>query len=107
MTEKPDEPIDADVVEDETPDTAVAVPQPTPGMPFTPVEPITDYTESGEPTFDYVRDKIEGRVATSIGSAELAGETRQAADVEDAFTKREQAGKDKLEEIRRAMREGR
>jgi hypothetical protein len=63
-----------------------------------------DYTNDGVPTFDFVRDKIEGRFATSIGSTELAGMTPEANAVEDQFAKREQAGKDKLEEIRRAMR---
>ena len=63
-----------------------------------------DYTNDGVPTFDFVRDKIEGRFATSVGSTELAGMTPEAGAVEDQFAKREQAGKDKLEEIRRAMR---
>lgn len=75
----------------------------TPGT-FTPVEPVTDYTDDGVPTFDYVRDQIESRFATSLGSTELAGMTPEAAAVEDQFAKREEAGKDKLEEIRRAMR---
>ena len=73
-----------------------------PGNSFTPIDP--DYTNDGVPSFDFVRDKIESRVATSIGTSELVGMTPEAAQVEDQFAKREQAGKDKLEEIRRAMR---
>ena len=66
--------------------------------------PPGDYSESGVPTFDYVRDRIENRAATSIGSQELAGETPEGKAVADQFEARERAGRDKLEEIRRQMR---
>lgn len=56
------------------------------------------------PTFDYVRDHIEIRVATSIGSQELAGAIPEGKAAEDQFAARERAGRDKLEEIRRQMR---
>jgi phage shock protein A len=56
------------------------------------------------PNFDYVRDKIENRAATSIGSAELADATPEAKSVDDQFEARKKAGLDKLEEIRRSMR---
>jgi phage shock protein A len=71
------------------------------------VEPTlsTDYTDDGVPTFDYVRDQIERRHATSIGAAELASDTPQAASADEEFATREQAGRDRLEQIRRAMRE--
>jgi phage shock protein A len=81
--------IDAEVVEDEAP-TAV---------------PAGDYTENGVPTFEHVRDRIEGRVATGIGAGELAGAAPEAKEVEDRFEARRQAGIDKLEEIRRSMRD--
>lgn len=64
-----------------------------------------DYTEDGVPTFDHVRDQIEQRFATSVGATELAGETPEGAAVTEEFAAREQAGKDRLEQIRRAMRE--
>lgn len=83
------EPIDAEIVEDN------AAPPP--------VAPI-DYTEGGVPTFDYVRDRIEGKYATSIGANELAEETVEAASIDKQMEEREQAGRDKLEEIRRSMR---
>ena len=35
--------------------------------------PEGDYTESGVPGFDFVRDRIENRFATALGSTELAG----------------------------------
>lgn len=78
---------------------ALAIPAALPSEP-----PVADYTEAGVPTFDYVRDRIEGRVATSVGMAELTGDTPQAASLDEQFAAREQAGKDRLEEIRRAIR---
>lgn len=91
---------DAEVVDS----TELAVPA-TPTHDFTlPEPPAMDYTLDGTPTFDYVRDRIEGRIATSIGMAELTGDTPAATNVEDQFAAREQAGKDRLEQIRRAMR---
>jgi len=69
-----------------------------------PVVPAGDYNESGVPSFDYVRDRIETRVNTGIGSAELTDATPEAKTVEDQFEARKKAGRDKLEEIRRSMR---
>lgn len=83
--------------DDNVEDAVLAVPDSAPDG--------TDYTTDGLPTFDYVRDRIEGRIATSIGEAELAGETPAAASVDEQFAAREQAGKDRLAQIRRAMRE--
>ncbi len=78
--------------------------QATPEPYVPPVVPDPDYTEGGVPTFDFVRDRIEGRFATSVGAQELAGETPQGRSIDEQMAEREQAGKDKLEEIRRAMR---
>ncbi|WP_033440586.1 hypothetical protein [Saccharothrix sp. NRRL B-16314] len=69
-----------------------------------PVVPAGDYSADGVPTFEHVRDRIESRVATSIGAEELADATPEAKAVEDQFEARRQAGLDKLEEIRRSMR---
>lgn len=82
-------------------DGALAVPGPV--VPE-PVVPEPDYTESGVPTFDYVRDQIEKRFTTSVGATELAAETPEGTEVAERFAAREQAGKDRLEQIRRAMR---
>jgi phage shock protein A len=87
------EPIDAEIVEDST-----AV-QSAP-----PVTPQFDYTDGGVPTFDYVRDRIENKVATSIGSNELASESPQGKSIDEQMAERDKAGRDKLEEIRRQMR---
>ena len=72
-------------------------------VPPAPVTPQFDYDEGGVPTFDYVRDRIEGRAATAAGATELDAVTGDAADVEQQFAERERAGRDRLEEIRRSM----
>ncbi|WP_370950310.1 hypothetical protein AB5J62_21460 [Amycolatopsis sp. cg5] len=89
--------VDAEVV-DETPAS---------NLPATvePVVPEADYSEGGVPSFDYVRDKIENRHATSVGASELAGlgteHTMEALD--EKIAKNKEAAKDKLAEIRRSM----
>lgn len=60
-----------------------------------------DYTEDGVPTFDFVRDKIENRNLTTEAAAELAGDPQH---VQDQFEQHEEAGRDRLEEIRRSLR---
>ena len=60
-----------------------------------------DYTEDGVPTFDFVRDKIEGRHLTSEAATELAGDPQNT---QEQFDQREEAGRDRLEEIRRSLR---
>jgi phage shock protein A len=89
MNENHEPVIDAEIVEEQAPPTAV---------------PAGDYSEGGVPTFEHVRDRIESRVATGIGAEELAEATPEAKAVEDQFEARRQAGLDKLEEIRRSMR---
>ncbi|MBB5802070.1 phage shock protein A [Saccharothrix ecbatanensis] len=89
MNENHEPVIDAEIVEEQAPPTAV---------------PAGDYSEGGVPTFEHVRDRIESRVATGIGTEELAEATPEAKAVEDQFEARRQAGLDKLEEIRRSMR---
>lgn len=83
---EPKEPIDAEIV-------AHPAPQP----------PAPDYDERGVPSLDYVRDKIEGRFATSLGSTELAEGTPEARSIEDQRAELEQAAKAKLEQIRRSL----
>jgi phage shock protein A len=53
---------------------------------------------------DFVRDKIEGRYAHSLGSTELAQETPEAKSFEEQAAKREEAAKEKLAAIRRSLR---
>ncbi|HEY1574649.1 MAG TPA: hypothetical protein VGG05_25180 [Pseudonocardiaceae bacterium] len=98
MSQSPDEPAieDAEVVDG----AALALPGPIAAD-----EPVTDYTDDGTPTFDYVRNQIEGRIAMSIGTGELAGATPEAATLDEQFTAREEAGRERLEQIRRSMRQ--
>lgn len=89
MTDSPQqqpEPIDAEIV-------PAAQPEP----------PAPDYDELGVPTLDYVRAKVEGRFATSLGGTELAEDTPEARSLEQQQAEREQAGKAKLDEIRRGL----
>lgn len=78
-----------------------------------------DYSEAGVPSLDYVRNKIEGRYGTALGSTELAeaaaareaasraeAEQRAAVTAEQQRAAREQAAKDKLDEIRRSIQRG-
>src|SRR3954468_1866269 len=66
------EPIDAEIVPDDKKELAKSLDEPLPV-----VGPI-DYSDDGVPTFDYVRDRIENRVATSAGTQELTGASPQA-----------------------------
>lgn len=65
--------------------------------------PGLDYTDSGVPTFDRVRDRIEERFGTALGSEELERESRAGLDLDEQWQAREKAGRDKLDEIRRSM----
>ena len=79
-----------------------------PDEPETPAgQPDVDpgYSSSGVPTFESVRDKIEGRYETSIGSAELDADTPEGRDVEDQYEARQRAAADRLAQIRESMRD--
>ncbi len=97
-----DQPIDAEIVPDPAPVTPAPVTPAAPQPP--PVQP--DYDEHGVPSLDHVRDKIEGRFATSVGMGELAAETPQGRTLEEQEAEREKAAKAKLEEIRRSLGSG-
>lgn len=75
-----------------------------------------DYSESGVPSLDYLRERIEGRFATATGSAELAADAavreaaqrkaaREQAVIEQArqSADRAAAASTRLEEIRRSL----
>ena len=66
--------------------------------------PPADYVD-GVPTFDFVRDRIEGRYATATGSTELAEESaagRSAAQQQDDH---DAAARERLDRIRRSLQE--
>ncbi len=78
-----------------------------------------DYNDAGVPSLNYLRDKIEGRYSTALGSTELAeaavareasaraaAEQQAAATAEEQRAAREQAAKNKLDEIRRSLHPG-
>lgn len=63
----------------------------------------TGYTPSGVPTFDSVREKIETRIGTAIGAAELDAGTPEGRSVEEQYESRRKAAAEKLAEIRASM----
>lgn len=88
----PNEPIDAEVVPLD-PDPS---PAPAPA-------PDTGYSPGGVPTFESVREKIETRYGTAIGSAELAADTPEGRSVEEQYEARQKAAAERVEQIRRSM----
>ncbi|MBI3215934.1 MAG: hypothetical protein HYZ38_19110 [Mycobacterium sp.] len=63
----------------------------------------TGYTPDGVPTFESVRDKIETRFGTAIGSAELASETPEGRTAAEQYEARQRAAAERLEQIKAAM----
>ena len=72
--------------------------------PAVPDEPAGDYVD-GVPTFDFVRDRIEGRFATAVGSTELAEESAAGRTVAQQQEDLDAAARERLEQIRRSIRE--
>lgn len=68
-----------------------------------PPPPPTDYTDSGVPNLDFVRDRIEGRLARAEGSTELAAGGDEARSFAEQAAAREKAAAEKLAEIRRSL----
>ena len=91
----PEEIVDAEIVPDP--------PAPTPEN-VAPKPEETGYTPGGVPTFESVREKIETRYGTAVGSSELASETPEGRDVEEQYEARQRAAHDRLEQIRASMR---
>ena len=78
-------------------------PQPEdPAAPSTETPPSPDYAD-GVPTFDFVRDKIEGRYTTALGSTELAEESAAGRSVAQQEEDRDAAARERLEQIRRSL----
>ena len=63
-----------------------------------------DY-DDGVPTFDFVRDRIEGRYATALGTTELADESAAGRSLAQQQQDRDEAARKRLDEIRRSLRE--
>ena len=103
------EPGDAGSSETEPSRGAGQLEQGGPGTPIVSDPAITappaDYTAGGVPSLDFVRNKIEGRYATSLGATELAEDViPEVKSAREQAAAREEAARDKLEAIRRSMR---
>jgi phage shock protein A len=66
--------------------------------------PAGGYDDAGVPTFEHVRDKIESRYATSLGSTELAEESEAGRSIAQQQADRDEAARERLEQIRRSVR---
>jgi phage shock protein A len=73
-----------------------------------PSQPNIDpgYDDSGVPTFDSVREKIETRYTTSLGAAELDTESPEGRTVDEQYEARQKAAAERLEQIRETMHSG-
>ncbi|MEC3919822.1 PspA/IM30 family protein [Nocardia sp. CDC160] len=77
------------------------IPVPPAGMPD--AGPIGGYTNSGVPTFESVRDKVEQRYGTSQGMGELDRQTPVGRSVEEQWDARAKAARERLEQIRKSV----
>jgi len=66
--------------------------------------PVGDYDDVGVPTFEHVRDKIEGRYATALGSTELTEESEAGRSIAQQEADHDAAARERLEQIRRSVR---
>ncbi len=78
---------------------AVGVPVPPTGT-----AGIGGYSESGVPTFDSVRDKVERRFGTAQGMSELSSQTPAGRSVEEQWEARDEAARERLDRIRKSVR---
>jgi phage shock protein A len=63
------------------------------------------YTTSGVPTLDSVREKIDKRYETSIGTAELDAESPEGRGIEEQYQARQRAAAERLAQIRESIRD--
>ncbi|WP_027503195.1 hypothetical protein [Rhodococcus sp. UNC363MFTsu5.1] len=94
-------PPDASIPPDPT--VVAGVPVPTAGSGLPTAMPAPDYTDSGVPTFDSVREKIETRAGTAAGATELDAESPAGRTVAEQWEERQKVAKSKLDEIRKSM----
>jgi phage shock protein A len=94
----PDEPKPSDADAD-----ADAPAKPVSATPVNPPNIDPGYDESGVPTFDSVREKIETRYSTSLGAAELDAESPEGRTVDEQYEARQKAAAERLEQIRESM----
>lgn len=97
------EPVDAEIVPLEPAGAPTATAHPIVVDPQ-PIAPDPGYTDSGVPTFDAVRERIEQRIGRAIGHSELDAASAPGRDVEEAWERRQKAAQEKLEQIRASMK---
>ncbi|WP_067548349.1 PspA/IM30 family protein [Nocardia crassostreae] len=64
---------------------------------------VGGYSNSGVPTFESVRDKVEQRYGTARGMGELDQQTPVGRSVEEQWDVREKAARERLEKIRKSV----
>ena len=64
--------------------------------------PPADYVD-GVPTFDFVRDRIENRYGTALGTTELAEDSAAGRSLAQQEEDRDKAARERLDEIRRSL----
>jgi hypothetical protein len=101
----PDEPVE-DVYTDLERQADLTLPDhPAVSVELTPLAPEdTGYSDRGVPTFESVREKIETRFGTALGSAELDAETPEGRSVEEQYEARQRAAAERLAQIRAQMK---
>jgi phage shock protein A len=65
--------------------------------------PDSGYDNSGVPTFDSVREKLQSRYETSRGAAELDSESPETRGIEEQYEARQKAAAQRLADIRESM----
>lgn len=65
--------------------------------------PASYYTNAGVPTFDAVAERIHRETAIADGNEILDAESQRGRDEADAMEKLKQAGKDRLEQLRKSF----
>ena len=91
------------MADEPTPRDTGDAPTPAPATPLSEMKVDPGYNESGVPTFESVRDKIESRFGTALGSAELDAESPEGRTVEERYEARQRAAAERLAEIRESM----
>ncbi len=73
-------------------------------LPPTGIQEAGGYSESGVPTFESVRDKVEHRFGTAQGMGELDSQTPAGRSVEEQWEAREKTARERLDRIRKSVR---
>ncbi|KAF0845115.1 hypothetical protein [Nocardia caishijiensis] len=98
--------IDAEPIASEQVGGIDAVPPVPPGGSGSAANAVTGgYSTSGVPTFDAVRDKVEQRFGTARGMGELDRQTPAGRSADEQWEAREKAARERLDQIRKAMRD--